>query len=388
LNQVKRRRLESILNIAPGVGSRVVPFIMHKWDSNSQVRDNPQELFNFLHQEAGLKPNSANSIVRDVFSVEEEYSDLLARSGIPSFFYRATPAQQYPPQYYGYNPAQYPWTGIGPQAPSAPATWPPSGFQGYPQYQYQPQQSPFVTREDFIKWTRESEETRKYENLRKEVTGLADSVSKVKGEILSALGERTPEGQFEEVREYIDKEGKICDPDKATSLRIRRVPVVQRGLSKEDVRDIIEESRGRISIEDVRKVVREERGDEKDKVTREELLRATEESAKKAVEAERDREDRRQEEERRHRETLEAIRTSRPPPTGVNTPEGVLATGIHEIGRREPVRILVEGAEKIIGTGPQAPPSTGPAGTEERGGVISELRKHGLVTVVRERVRG
>jgi hypothetical protein len=125
LNQIKRERLKRVLDLAPGVGGKVIPFILHKWDVNARVRDDPMALYNMLHTEGGLKPNIAQSITVDVFSVEAEFADLLYQRGEAPIFYTppgygvqqptfmggyAQPFQPYPPQVFSQpgQPPQYP----------------------------------------------------------------------------------------------------------------------------------------------------------------------------------------------------------------------------------------------------------------------------------------
>ena len=39
LNKIKRERLRSVLDMAPGVSKKSVPWILHKWDVNARLRD-------------------------------------------------------------------------------------------------------------------------------------------------------------------------------------------------------------------------------------------------------------------------------------------------------------------------------------------------------------
>jgi hypothetical protein len=49
-------------------------------------------------------------------------------------------------------------------------------------------------------------------------------------------------GQYEEVREYIDDDGKICDPKEAVSVRVRRVPTAPKEST--EVKEFREEIKG------------------------------------------------------------------------------------------------------------------------------------------------
>lgn len=89
-------------------------------------------------------------------------------------------------------------------------------FQGYMAYQT---------------WKREQEE----HDLRKK---------RLEAEILKITretgGSRTPQGSYEEVREFIDAKGNLCDPEKAVSVRVRRVPV---GTGSTEIKELREEMR-------------------------------------------------------------------------------------------------------------------------------------------------
>lgn len=127
-------------------------------------------------------------------------------------------------------------------------------------------------------------------------------------------------------------------------------------------------------------------------ITKEDITKAAEEAAKKVAEAESEKAEieRRQRElltaqDRATKDIVAAIERSRPPATGVTTPEGVIATAITEAARREPkgIKIIVDG---LTGTQPGVVPSE-KAGEAQRSGVLEELGKHGLLVRVLERAR-
>jgi len=265
LNQVKRDRLQKVLELAPGVGSKAVPFILHKWDVNARVRDDPQELFNTLHMEAGLKPNTAQSIVKDVFSVEEEFADLLEKRGEVPIFFRPRSLD------YGYGPSGYTYgpTGYG------------YGYQ-HERYRGQPgQPQPFLTRDEFLAMEREREERRRRED---EVKGLRDShkalserVEKLDRDLAAAMSTSFKEleeklteriegvkGAYEEVEVPIDAQGNPCPPEEAVSVKRIRRPVTAGGESFVDQYTKLRQAgliptSKEITEDTIRRIVREEK---------------------------------------------------------------------------------------------------------------------------------
>ena len=71
LNKLKRGFLKRTMALAPGMADKTAEWILHKWDINPRVQDDPNAFYEMLHNDAGLKPNLAISIAKDVFSLEE-----------------------------------------------------------------------------------------------------------------------------------------------------------------------------------------------------------------------------------------------------------------------------------------------------------------------------
>lgn len=229
-------------------------------------------------------------------------------------------------------------------------------------------------------------------------TDISKNVSDLMENLPGMISDATKsEGAYVEERTPLDAKGKPTTPDKAVSIRVKRTPVAEGGknlldqfkdlkdagliTTPKDVMEILEKRKPPTESIEEHPVVKElkERGEKlEDKLEKErdERLKAEGEIREK-------------EEERRHKETLEAIRSMRQPATGVTTTEGVLATAIQEAGRREPVRIIVEGAKDLFVPGSGVPggakPSPGRAGEVERGGVLQELAKRGFAIRVLER---
>ena len=81
LNKLKRLFLRKTLGLAPGMSDKTAEWILHKWDINPRLRDDPNDFYSMLHNDAGLKPNLASSIAKDVFGLEEQYADILEDKG-------------------------------------------------------------------------------------------------------------------------------------------------------------------------------------------------------------------------------------------------------------------------------------------------------------------
>ncbi|GAI12256.1 unnamed protein product [marine sediment metagenome] len=77
-------------------------------------------------------------------------------------------------------------------------------------------------------------------------------MKKLEAEVLKITGEtggsKTPQGAFEEVREFIDEKGNFCDPEKAVSVRIKMRPMETKGLTLEDVRNVVREGKEELTV--------------------------------------------------------------------------------------------------------------------------------------------
>jgi len=196
LDELKLRRLIDMLDIAPNVTSSQKRWIEQRWKTYERMRNDPQELFRVLKDEAGIKDKIASAIVQAVFSLESEYADILARKGEPVFtpMFKGEPSEIYPfglpprygrpqyesqPQWYHqYPPAQYTY-------PMAPP------YLGYRERE----REGVVTREELHdilnKWFSEKFEKRqideKIEFLRNAIEGVKDYVEELKHEIEKKL---------------------------------------------------------------------------------------------------------------------------------------------------------------------------------------------------------
>jgi hypothetical protein len=91
LTKLKRGFLKKTLALAPGMADKTAEWILHKWDINPRVQDDPNVFYEMLHNDAGLKPNIAISIAKDVFSLEEQYADILEGAGEKPIFISGSP---------------------------------------------------------------------------------------------------------------------------------------------------------------------------------------------------------------------------------------------------------------------------------------------------------
>ena len=91
LNKLKRGFLKKTLALAPEMADKTAEWILHKWDINPRVQDDPNTFYEMLHNDAGLKPNIAISIAKDVFSLEEQYADILEGAGEKPIFISGSP---------------------------------------------------------------------------------------------------------------------------------------------------------------------------------------------------------------------------------------------------------------------------------------------------------
>ncbi|TRZ51728.1 MAG: hypothetical protein D4S01_04245 [Dehalococcoidia bacterium] len=239
-------------------------------------------------------------------------------------------------------------------------------------------------------WKREqAEETRRQEEHGLRMKRIEAEILKITGE---TVGSKTPQGPFEEVKEFIDEKGNFCDPEKAVSVRIKTIPMETKALTLEDVRKVMREGKEELTPEKVREIIRDAKPGESEEIK---TLKNEISESRKSIEALKG-----TIETKEKQTLLDKIgglekRVSDIATTGTGEWKSdeirLIKGGITDI--KDLVKTYLEGerplarAERIL-TGPAgaAPPSE-MAGEAERGGVIKELRKHGLVTIIRERGR-
>jgi len=395
LNQIKKERLNKVLALAPGVGVKSIPYILHRWDVNARLRDDPMALYNMLHQEGGLRPNTAYSVTADVFSVEEEFADLLRERGERPIFFGDRMGGGLP-QGGGFGGG----TSFGGGQPSGYG-WPnaqPTGFG-----------SPFMTRDEFYRMERDREERSRIDALNERINKVSQDVNASISKIVESFEKKIeslpdrllPQAQYQEVTEYLDEEGNPTTPEKAKSVVTRKVPVAA-GESSE-VRLLREEVKGlqkslqNTAIDQLKNELNQIRASistrpqESPEVT---SLKNELADAKKMVT------DLGNEMKAKERQdlldkigSLENRIANLSPGEWKSDEMKLISTGISQLNQtirdvaaQKPIREI---AREILPSGTQTPPPAGgTAGETERGGVIEALRGHGLVTRITQRIRG
>jgi len=216
LDKLKFKRLMEMVKTAPGVKSSQVDWVESRWKTFRRMREDPQELFRVLRDEAGIKDKIASAIVQAVFSLEQEYADVLARRGEPVFVPRGvgeTRVETYPrfPEYRpSYQPQYQPPS--QPQWPTTPQHYPGYERPYYPQYptpMYQPYHERPLTKEEVVKimneFFTERFEKRKFEekvdHLYKAVEGLKDYVEELRHDFEKKLLAKKLEEEREKPKE-------------------------------------------------------------------------------------------------------------------------------------------------------------------------------------------
>ena len=212
LNKLKRGFLKKTLALAPGMSDKTAEWILHKWDINPRVQDDPNVFYEMLHNDAGLKPNIAISIAKDVFSLEEQYADILEGAGEKPIFISGSPRVSGSPtgepiifRRDGQSQSQGPFEV--------------SGRGGRGNYPDQPGQ--FLTMEAYLKLEREKEEKRRIEKIEDKMEKMTQKVggaiSNLEDKIMEKLAKKSSdESVVEEIP--LDVEGKPTTPDKAVSV--------------------------------------------------------------------------------------------------------------------------------------------------------------------------
>jgi len=110
LEKLKREKLLDFLHSAPGVSDKIIHWVAKIWDTDLNVRKDPNALFSALRQ-SGVKDHIAYRIVNALVAIEAEFRPLLEQ---PPVFTPYASAKE--------DVAPY-WSQAPPRAPSAPY-WP------------------------------------------------------------------------------------------------------------------------------------------------------------------------------------------------------------------------------------------------------------------------
>jgi len=215
------RILEQVLQSNPDIAPKHVREIMSWAELRGQLH--PMEVAHLLNNMKGISSQTANIVSQKyAFALQKAATEGKAQISIGLI---QPPLLQ--------SQGQFPMTGGW-------LTQPGTGLL------QQPEQTPFMTKEEYEKRERERRTETEMTGLR----GRVDKMDKDFGEALSGLEDRLSEKigtggwgtQFEEIREPIDKDGNVCDPEKAVSIRIRRVPIASREST--EVKELREEIKG------------------------------------------------------------------------------------------------------------------------------------------------
>ena len=216
------RILEQVLESNPDVPSKQVKELMSWAELRGQLH--PMEVAHLLNNMKGISSQTAN-IVSQKYAFALQKAATEGKAQISIGLLQSPLVQQLQ--------GQYPMAGA----------WPTQPGMG-PQ---QPEQTPFMTREEYDKRERERRAETEMSNIRSRV----DKLDKDFANALSGLEERIsekieagkePSTQYETIIEYFDAEGNLCSEEKAVSERVRKVPIATRGST--EVSQLREEIRG------------------------------------------------------------------------------------------------------------------------------------------------
>jgi hypothetical protein len=357
LKKLKRQRLVEFLNIAPGVGKRMVAWVLKQFDLDEAAQKDPNSLMSLLVS-AGIKDNVAYRVVNALISLEDEFSDVLRRQIQPYGFY---PSRRQETTGYPIFPSvQPPTSQFGPfprfsQQPPQYPQYPPYSYDygyGYP---------PPVRSEDVAR--------RVIEELRREQQAQA--------QVQQA---QQPQQQIVTITEPLrDAEGRlIYDRDGNPVYRKITGPVSQLGLvSQEDpeirllkkmkeYKELIKPEKTEFSVEKIAEIIEKKLESKEEKITKEDVLKASQQAAAQVLAA-KEQEDR---EEKRFERLERAIRES----ASAKTIEGyqqdqyrLIGQGLQTLATREPktVKIIVEGVKDILYGPPGAATKEVEAGARE-----------------------
>lgn len=366
--------LRQILAKHPDIPPKVVEEVL-SWAEYGPIH--PTQLVYLLQSMRGIQSTTAN-IVAQKYSLALQKASQEGKLQIPPPIY--SPQLQQPqwgpmPFQTPYQqPQVFPYTGAQPLAPTRPLTQTP--------YTGQFQQPLWRPPEDIGKVVKEE-------------------IREMKGYVDTKLEAMRPTEQFIEVQEPLqDAEGSVLlGPDRKPFVRTRRIPVSMAGqagmmggdpelrmLEKMKHYKELFGEKG-LTAEKVRSIIKEEqpkKGEEEAKpVTRKEVEEATVEAATKAVETIMEEHKKEDVDERRHKELLDAVRTSASGKIVEGYKEDsfrMMGQGLTEtasiLKERKPIEVIIrEGGPLILG---KTPPKEVEA--EATGGIIERLKRRGWVT--------
>lgn len=373
-----RRIVEKYIQNAPGLGEKTSEWILNLWDADENIRRDPNSLHRAL-LDAGAKPNIAYRIGSAINSLYREYYPLvetnqqLATFG--DFGHGRVP---------GFLLNQNNWQGFrqgfNPYSGGSGATHPPG----------------YVSRDELQRMLDERDRRHQQELEKRETEHKMESIEKkvedIRNDLPRIVRESMPASQdIEEIEMPVDENGKPTTPDKAVSVVTRRRPS---GSSTTDPLEIIDKlaklgvfgSKSNITADEVRKIVSESKESPAVAKLEEQLKEMNKRYDDLKDKMSEDQKKRMAEQIQGLENKIDGLKSSLAS-SGVNSPEGVLATGLQELGKRKPMGEVRDIVRDLFTPGAiSEKPAAEKASATARNPIIENLRHNGLVTTVRERM--
>lgn len=353
------------------------------WANRQSGALHPAQLYNLLVSFKGVDKNTASMTSQKyTMALQKAFSEArtvpqIAGGGMGMPMGAGiTPQTGYIPP----NQFQQPFQ----QFPSVPFM----GMQGQGQRQGIPQG--YMSHQEV---TRLLENQRRGDTLATVVSTLASLQKDLPNQIKEAVGSLQPQQGVQEIIEYLDANGNVVTQSEGVSTRITRSTVQGSGELSALRRDFqnLQRTVSTKQIEGLEKKV-EDLGKTKEEPQYIKDMKAELATANKKFDEFKDQmtaDQKKQLEDKvtdlgtKLDEYKRAIAAG-----GVNSPEAVIATAIQTVGARKPMDKVVELAGTLLGPGGNVttqPPDNQLGGPEQRGSVITGLRKEGLVRTFVER---
>lgn len=344
------------------------------------------EVMDWAKLKGGLSPNDVISILsglrgidyKTAYMIATKYSLALAKEAQES---SAPPTQILPG---GMTPqrGQWPLLDSRQQFPGQPFTFDYSRQGGG-----QPGSSRFLTYDEYLQIEKDKQERERTVKLEDRIEKMGENVATMldtfKKDIEGKLQAQAPTADVEVEEVPIDKDGNICDPDNMVSLRRITRPLGRRkeGSVVDDALKIVNTIRQQqpAKPEDSPTVVAMQKDFESTKASLKEISENLKETQKKLEEEK----EKRAEERAKHLEDAIKELKGDLKSQQAATLEGGIGAAITQIASKEPMKTV----ERIFST-PGVPQATPEELTQPTEPLAQELGKKGLVTIVRERVRG
>jgi hypothetical protein len=81
LNKLKRGFLKKTLALAPGMSDKTAEWILHKWDINPRVQDDPNVFYEMLHNDAGQGSTFSRGVCRSSLDCQYVYTESFSDTG-------------------------------------------------------------------------------------------------------------------------------------------------------------------------------------------------------------------------------------------------------------------------------------------------------------------